>query len=103
MEPKKKEDLIKIALLSDIHMDFDYTPGKSSKCSKVLCCRSDSGEPKNNDEIAGKWGDFNCDLPPRTFDEVLKEIREDIKPDYVFWGGDSIPHNIDTLSLKTNV
>ena len=53
MVPRKKDELIKIALLSDIHMDYGYTPGTASHCSKVLCCRSDSGPPKNPSDAAG--------------------------------------------------
>ena len=34
---------------------------------------------------------------------MFKHIREEIKPDLIFWGGDSIAHNLDTLSLKENV
>ena len=26
-----------------------------------------------------------------------------MKPDAVFWGGDSVPHNLDTLNEQTNV
>ena len=29
--------------LSDIHVDFDYTPGSQSDCSQPLCCRG--GQP----------------------------------------------------------
>jgi hypothetical protein len=25
-----------------------------------------------------------------------------VKPDAVFWGGDSVPHNIETLNVKSN-
>ena len=34
---------------------------------------------------------------------MFKTIREDIKPDIIFWGGDSIPHNLETLTLETNI
>jgi len=102
MPPRNKDELIKVVMLSDIHMDFDYTPGKSSNCEKILCCRSDSGDPSNADETAGFWGDYNCDLPPWTFQEVLKEINAQ-NPEYVFWVGDSIPHNVDTLHFDSNV
>jgi len=89
--------------MSDLHLDFDYTPGMSNNCGKPLCCRSDSGEPKNQDEISGLWGDYNCDTPVKTLMSMFKHIREEIKPDIILWGGDSIAHNVDTLSLKENV
>lgn len=34
---------------------------------------------------------------------MLAYIKDVIKPDAVLWGGDSIPHNIDTLTFATNV
>lgn len=61
--PKSKDELIKIALISDIHMDFDYTIGANSDCGRPLCCRSDSGINPNPDQNAKKWGDFSCDIP----------------------------------------
>jgi sphingomyelin phosphodiesterase len=56
------KEYIKIALMSDLHMDFDYTVGMSNDCGKPLCCRSDSGLPQMNGQAAQKWGDYKCDL-----------------------------------------
>ena len=89
--------------MSDLHLDYDYTPGMSNMCGKPLCCRSDSGLPSNINETAGLWGDRRCDTPLKTLNSMLKFIREDVKPDLIFWGGDSIPHNLDSLNLETNV
>ena len=47
--------------MSDIHLDYDYTPGMSIDCGKPLCCRSDSGFPQNANGGAGNWGNRNCD------------------------------------------
>jgi len=33
---------------------------------------------------------------------MFEQIRES-KPDYVFWVGDSIPHNVDSLTFDGNV
>jgi len=62
---------IKIAVISDLHIDFDYTPGMSNRCGKPLCCRSDSGLPTSEFETAGKWGDFECDPPAKTIINAL--------------------------------
>lgn len=94
---------LKFALLSDIHIDYDYSPGMSNTCGRPLCCRSDSGIGTNATDTAGKWGDYQCDIPVRTLDSMLGFIKDTIKPDMVFWGGDSVPHNIETLDLKSNV
>lgn len=89
--------------MSDLHLDYDYTEGTSNVCGAPLCCRSDSGPAKSNDTRAGKWGDYNCDIPVRTMNSLLSMIKDEIKPDVVFWGGDSVPHNIESLTFDTNV
>lgn len=94
---------IKIALISDLHVDFDYMQGMSNNCGKPLCCRSDSGKPKSKEETSGKWGDYQCDMNELTLKNMLSFIKEAIKPDAVFWGGDSIPHNVESLRFEDNV
>lgn len=37
---------IKLAMISDLHVDYEYTPGNSNHCGKPTCCRSDSGPPE---------------------------------------------------------
>ena len=46
--PKKKSDLKKIVMISDLHIDYDYKPGSSNTCTDQTCCREESGEPKDN-------------------------------------------------------
>jgi sphingomyelin phosphodiesterase len=84
-------------------MDYDYVEGANAECGKPLCCRSDSGMTTDPTKMAGKWGDYRCDLNKRTFDTMMSFIKDDIKPDAVLWGGDSIPHNLDTLTFEDNV
>jgi len=94
---------MKVAVISDLHLDYDYTPGMNSHCGKPLCCRSDSGLPDKPEHAAGKWGDQNCDMAEITALSMFKEIRENIDPDLVFWAGDSVAHNDETLTLESNV
>jgi hypothetical protein len=68
---KPGREPIKIAMVSDLHIDLEYTEGANSDCGKPLCCRTDSGPAPSDDKRAGKWGDFNCDLNQRTFDSLL--------------------------------
>lgn len=98
-----KDELIKVVMMSDLHMDWDYLPGADNSCGKPLCCRSDSGMAPTAARAAGKWGDFNCDLNRLTLDNMLSEIKNNVKPDLVLWAGDSVPHNIDTLTFESNV
>lgn len=43
---------IKIVSISDLHIDYEYTVGKSNNCGRPLCCRTDSGEPADPSEAA---------------------------------------------------
>ena len=103
MKTRDKSELIKLALISDFHMDWDYTPGMNSDCDMPICCRSTSGLPSTPEKAAGKWGDYNCDIPPRTLENLLDHIANEVKPDAIFWGGDSVPHNLNSQSVESNV
>ena len=92
-----------MVLFSDLHIDFDYTPGNSNTCGHVTCCRKDSGRGLTPETSAGKWGDYQCDIPEYTARNMLRFIREHIKPDAALWPGDSIGHHLDSLSLELNV
>ena len=72
------DNLIHIAMISDIHIDYDYTEGASNDCGRPLCCRSDSGKAKEAIKRAGKWGDYQCDIPSWTLDSMLGYIKEEI-------------------------
>jgi len=50
---------------------------------------------------AGKWGDYKCDLNEVMLFSFFEQLRS-MNPDVVFWAGDSIPHNVPTLTNKTN-
>lgn len=53
--------------LSDVHLDFEYSPGSLASCPDYLCCRADSGKVKPGDRVAGDWGATDCDIPVQTF------------------------------------
>jgi sphingomyelin phosphodiesterase len=83
-------------MMSDLHIDFDYTPGKSNVCGETVCCRSTTIDPVKPEDAAGYWGDFShCDLPKRTLENFLTYVKNEIKPDVVIWTGDSLPHNVE--------
>lgn len=67
----KGREPLKVVLFSDLHMDFDYTPGMNNNCGKPLCCRSDSGLPVILSESAGSWGDRKCDTSLKLFNNML--------------------------------
>lgn len=94
---------MKFAFISDLHIDYDYVVGADNDCGKPLCCRSDSGIAPSEERSAGKWGDYSCDLNVNTLNSLLSHIKDEIKPDFVLWAGDSIPHNLDSLTFDSNV
>lgn len=87
-------------MITDLHMDYDYTIGASIVCNRPACCRSDSGKGLTPEDSARKWGDFGCDMTELALDSMLSYISTEIKPDAVMWAGDSVGHYIDELSPK---
>ena len=98
---------IRILHLSDIHVDLLYTEGLTAECGTPLCCRPPN-EPVS--PAAGPWGDYYCDVPMATVNELFKHLA-DIKDqfDYVYWTGDLPAHNIwdqtreDQMGILHNV
>ena len=43
---------------------------------------------------AQQWGEYTCDLPKKTFDNLLDYIANEVKPDVMFWTGDNSAHDI---------
>jgi sphingomyelin phosphodiesterase len=55
---------IKVAHISDVHIDPYYLVGSNVACGNFLCCRKESGSPSNSNDAAMQWGSaFNCDMP----------------------------------------
>ncbi|XP_004366050.2 sphingomyelin phosphodiesterase [Capsaspora owczarzaki ATCC 30864] len=80
--------------VSDLHIDLEYTPGLDTQCGEPLCCR-----PPNKvgvyPNIAGLWGDYQCDMPYRTVEAMFRSIAQSSpKIDYVFMTGDIPAHNV---------
>ena len=59
-----------------------------------MCCRAYGGYPTNQSEAAREYGEYGCDLPTQTFELMLEYVRDEIKPDVVFWTGDVPPHDM---------
>lgn len=80
---------------SDLHFDYQYTPGKTNTCNDIVCCRSTSGDPQTPDQAAGKWGDYRCDANPKLFEQVKYTFNMTGSPDFIVWTGDNIQHTVD--------
>lgn len=94
---------IKLALISDLHVEYDYTPGTDNQCGKTVCCSKDSGPAPTKDREAGIWGDFNCDSSPKLVQSLLDHIKHTVKPDAVLWSGDSMPHILHSNTPENTV
>jgi hypothetical protein len=56
-----------------------------------VCCRADSGAPKNAEDAAGYWGSVGyCEIPYRTIESALEYIATEVRPDIVLWMGDNV-------------
>lgn len=94
VKPQEGYPTLKVVQLSDVHIDLQYKPGTSVKCNEPLCCRE--LVPSKMSKKAGFWGtlDGPCDTPLHTFVNALEHIRDNIKPDIVFWTGDIPAHDV---------
>jgi hypothetical protein len=90
-------------MFTDLHIDMDYTPGNSNVCSQVICCRPRAGKAKSIEQMAGLWGDYKCDLSPRVFQSMITFINDEIEPHALFWGGDSLSHDIGTATMEASI
>ena len=83
------------AQMSDIHIDMFYQPGTVTDCDEPVCCRQGTGN-------AGVWGDYNCDLPIKTFEAALQQLQT-YSPDFIIITGDMPPHDIWNQSDSYNM
>ena len=88
--------MIKILHLSDIHIDLEYTEGLNANCEDPLCCRPPNSPPSHGQskQPAGHWGEFKCDLPFETFNNLLEHLAQNKKEfDWIYWTGDLPAHD----------
>lgn len=78
---------------TDLHMDLDYVTGAAAECDDVICCRAQYGFPSDKSLQAGPMGSYECDVPVDVLTQMGELINEQIKPDVIFWTGDSVPHD----------
>lgn len=79
---------------SDVHVDLKYQAGTNANCNMPLCCRPENGIPSNPSDAAGPWGDYKCDTAPATLTKMFEFVRDEIKPDVLFWTGDMSAHSV---------
>ncbi|RIA98368.1 Metallo-dependent phosphatase-like protein [Glomus cerebriforme] len=81
--------------LSDWHFDSEYSEGYEVNCGEPVCCRPPNAFGDEATSPAGKWGDYNCDIPRRLIESMLEFIPNVVpKIDYVLSTGDLPPHDV---------
>nr|CAD7195605.1 unnamed protein product [Timema douglasi] len=89
--------------VTDIHHDPKYAPGTNTHCGEPLCCRKDSPASQTENNGAGYWSDYQCDLPFHFVDKMLREIiHKHPNIDYVYMTGDIVDHAIWQTSPESN-
>jgi hypothetical protein len=96
----KPRKTFKAAHYSDVHVDHQYTPGTNANCNMPLCCRPENGIPADPKDAARRYGEYNCDTSPEVLELMFKFIRDEIKPEVLFWTGDMSPHNVWENSVQ---
>lgn len=83
-----KESNLRIAHITDVHLDLDYRVGSEAECGDVICCHEHG---KNVTRAAGKFGDYKCDTPGRTVRSLLNSLNG---VDMVVFTGDMAAHDV---------
>jgi len=75
--------------VTDVHLDLSYLVGSPTECGLPCCCMESTGLAAPGEAGAGFWGDYNCDLPSRTFTAMVEQIAktEAGNIDYIIYTG----------------
>jgi sphingomyelin phosphodiesterase len=96
-------DTILMYHVSDLHASLRYKAGTNSQCGTFVCWTDDSGTPKKTEDVAGKWGDYNCDSNPESIRQLIHTFDVTGEPDFIVWTGDNNDHGIyDDPNVTTN-
>ncbi|KAF7357082.1 Saposin B-type domain-containing protein [Mycena sanguinolenta] len=80
---------IRVAHLSDVHIDRMYTVGAEANCTKSICCRDFADSPANPTVPALPNGNSHCDSPVSLADSLLEEV-ERLNPRFSIFTGDVV-------------
>jgi len=95
---------IRVLQIADVHLSRTYLPGSLSVCEEPLCCMESTGMAGEGEPSARYWGDYHCDLPIHTFENMMEHIahtHSDI--DYVIFTGDSPAHDVWLQTKEANL
>lgn len=93
--PPSGQPPIRVAHISDTHVDLSYETGSNYDCSKPICCRvyTEEDAPGNTSSPCGPFGNPKCD-PPLRLEESMVEAIEELNPAFSIYTGDVVAHDI---------
>lgn len=93
--PPSGKTPIRVAHISDTHVDLSYETGSNYDCTKPICCRvyTDEDAPGNTSSPCGPFGNPKCDPPLRLEDSMISAIEE-LNPAFSIYTGDVVAHDI---------
>ncbi|KAH8428809.1 sphingomyelin phosphodiesterase [Aspergillus melleus] len=93
--PPSGQSPIRVAHISDTHVDHAYQPGSNAFCSKPLCCRSwtDDDAPGHNAAPCGPLGDPHGDSPAQLEASMMAAVAA-LDPAFTLYTGDVPAHDI---------
>jgi len=107
MKPENPDETIselKVLQITDVHLDLSYLPGSPVDCGLPCCCLSSTGLAEAGQDSAGYWGDYSCDLPGNTFQDMVRHVAEaHTDLDYVIYTGDSPAHDVWLQTTDKNL
>jgi len=105
MLPPEGSPSKKILHLTDVHIDLSYMEGAEAACGLPMCCMNTSGLAASEETAAGYWGDYRCDVPMWTIQNMLENIRDQhgSEIDYIMITGDFPPHDVWKQSRDSNL
>ncbi|ESN92072.1 hypothetical protein HELRODRAFT_181851 [Helobdella robusta] len=82
------KSVLKIVHLADVHIEERYKEGTNVYCGLPVCCLEEWGKGPS-----GLFGDYRCNIPPRTFENFLEKVNG-LNPDIIIFTGDVSPHTV---------
>jgi sphingomyelin phosphodiesterase len=91
------EGVIKIAQLTDIHLEKDYATDSTTDCWLPVCCKSKYGPGDSR-----HYASYQCNIPQRTMELFFDGVNQ-LDPDIIFFTGDIPPHTMWDESLDSQL
>lgn len=90
---------LRMAVVTDVHLDLNYQEGTKANCDLPLCCREPISDPEK-DLVSGKYGFMGkCDGTKEIVKTFAQKVAE-LKPDFIINNGDNAAHNVWNVSQE---